>query len=187
MPFRCPSCRETCANLVQHYRWNPTCNRVVSERPPPPSAPPSTAGVEADHHFKNKFARRINLDYANLRYKKFIETAHCSAFHACAAEFRQCEFTFQLPDDDDALGTLIPFRVQLYAMLAHGAAALAAALAAAALSPPLHAPPLHAPPLHAPPLLAPLLLAPLLLAPLLLAPLLAPPLLVPLSCSEFPR
>ena len=84
MPFRCPSCRETCANLVQHYRWNPTCNRVVSELPPPPSAPPSTAGVEADHHFKNKFARRINLDYANLRYKKFIETAHCSAFHACA-------------------------------------------------------------------------------------------------------
>ena len=39
-----------------------------------------------------------------------------SVADSLAAEFRKCEFTFQLPDDDDPLGTLIPFRVQLYAM-----------------------------------------------------------------------
>jgi len=33
-----------------------------------------------------------------------------------AAEFRTCEFTFQLSDDNDPLVMLIPFRVQLYAM-----------------------------------------------------------------------
>ena len=33
-----------------------------------------------------------------------------------AAEFRTCEFTFQLPDDNDPLVRLIPFHVQLYAM-----------------------------------------------------------------------
>ena len=38
-----------------------------------------------------------------------------SVTDSLAAEFRKCEFTFQLPDDDDPLGTLIPFRVQLYA------------------------------------------------------------------------
>jgi hypothetical protein len=84
MPFRCPSCKAPCANLEQHKRRNPLCDRAPREQAPPPRAPPSTAGVEADDHFKNKFARRINLDYANLRYKRFIETSHCSAFHTCA-------------------------------------------------------------------------------------------------------
>ena len=84
MPFRCPSCGAACGNLAQHFRRSPLCNPVPSEQPPPPAAPPSTAGVEADDHFKNKLARRVNLDYATLRYKKFIETSHCSAFHACA-------------------------------------------------------------------------------------------------------
>ena len=84
MPFRCPSCKAPCANLAQHLRRNPLCDRAPSEQAPPPTAPPPTAGIEADEHFKNRFARRINLDYANLRYKRFIETSHCSAFHACA-------------------------------------------------------------------------------------------------------
>jgi hypothetical protein len=84
MPFRCPSCTAPCANLEQHKRRNPLCDRAPREQAPPPRAPPSTAGVEADDHFKNKFARRINLDYASLRYKRFIETSHCSAFHTCA-------------------------------------------------------------------------------------------------------
>jgi hypothetical protein len=84
MPFRCPSCEAACGSLAQHFRRSPLCNPVPSEQPPPPAAPPSTAGVEADDHFKNKLARRVNLDYATLRYKKFIETSHCSAFHACA-------------------------------------------------------------------------------------------------------
>ena len=39
-----------------------------------------------------------------------------SVTDSLAAEFRTCEFTFQLPDDNDPLGWLIPFRVQLYAM-----------------------------------------------------------------------
>ena len=82
--LRCPSCGHACKDLNKHYGLKPACFKIESEKPPAPRARASTAGDEAESHFKLKFARRINIDYANLRYKRFMDTSSCDAFHAAA-------------------------------------------------------------------------------------------------------
>ena len=88
--LRCPTCRAQCDDLSKHYGHSRAC--FASEKAPAPRAPPSTAGVEADSQFKMKFARRINLDYANLRYKRFIDTSHLDAFHEHAVSWMDLLF-----------------------------------------------------------------------------------------------
>lgn len=80
----CPSCGERFASLTQHFANNPSHNPVPPEVAPPPRAPPSSAGQGASHHFEKRFERKVVMDYANLRYKCFVDTSHCGQFHACA-------------------------------------------------------------------------------------------------------
>ena len=89
--MRCPVCHAQCADLSKHYGHSRACF-ASSEKAPAPRAPPTTAGVEADSQFKMKFARRINLDYANLRYKRFIDTSHLDAFHEHAVSWMELLF-----------------------------------------------------------------------------------------------
>ena len=63
--LRCPSCGHACKDLNKHYGLKPACFKIESEKPPAPRARASTAGDEAESHFKLKFARRINIDYVS--------------------------------------------------------------------------------------------------------------------------
>ena len=83
---RCPCCRAPCADLAKHYGHSRACS-MESEKAPAPRAQPTTVGVEADSQFKAKFARALNLGYAALRYKRFIDTSHLDAFHEHAIEW----------------------------------------------------------------------------------------------------
>jgi hypothetical protein len=87
---RCPACLVQCVDLGKHYGHSRDCS-IASEKAPV-RAPPTTMGVEADSQFKMKFARRINLDYANLRYKRFIDTSHLDAFHEHAVSWMELLF-----------------------------------------------------------------------------------------------
>jgi hypothetical protein len=87
---RCPACLVQCVDLGKHYGHSRGCS-IASEKAPV-RAPPTTVGVEADSQFKMKFARRINLDYANLRYKRFIDTSHLDAFHEHAVSWMDLLF-----------------------------------------------------------------------------------------------
>ena len=71
---RCPSCRAPCADLAKHYGHSRACS-MESEKAPASRAQSTTVGVEADSQFKAKFARALNLGYAALRYKRFIDTS----------------------------------------------------------------------------------------------------------------
>ena len=88
---RCPSCRAPCADLAKHYGHSRACS-MESEKAPAPRAQPTTVGVEADSQFKAKFARALNLGYAALRYKRFIDTSHLDAFHEHAIEWMDLLF-----------------------------------------------------------------------------------------------
>ena len=103
--MRCPVCHAQCADLGKHYGHSRACS-IASEKAPEPRAPPTNKlGVEADSHFKKKFERRINLDYANLRYKRFIDTSHLDAFHHHAIEW--IELLFDAVVDAAASATCI--------------------------------------------------------------------------------
>ena len=103
--MRCPVCLAQCADLGKHYGHSRACS-IASEKAPEPRAPPTNKlGVEADSHFKKKFERRINLDYANLRYKRFIDTSHLDAFHQVAIEW--IELLFDAVVDAAASATCI--------------------------------------------------------------------------------
>ena len=82
--MQCPTCGTAYLNMNAHFAQSPRCNPQQRELAPPPPTAASTAGNEAGGHFTRKFARRINLDYGKMRYKHFIDTSHCSIFHASA-------------------------------------------------------------------------------------------------------
>jgi hypothetical protein len=83
---RCPTCRAPCADLAKHYGHSRACS-MESEKAPAPRAQSTTVGVEANSQFKAKFARALNLGYAALRYKRFVDTSHLDAFHEHAIEW----------------------------------------------------------------------------------------------------
>ena len=79
----CPTCRREVLSLSHHFGEHPECDTLPSEQAPPKILS-STAGQGAHAHYGKQFARRVNLDYADLRYKKFVDTSHCAAFHDAA-------------------------------------------------------------------------------------------------------
>ena len=80
----CPTCARSVDSLPHHFARHPECNPIKAERAPPPRAASSTAGEGAASHFKTRFERKVNIDYANLRYKCFVDTSHIGQFHSCA-------------------------------------------------------------------------------------------------------
>ena len=80
---KCPTCGKDVQNLNAHFGQNPDCDRQERERAPAARTQAETAGGGADMIFRNKFARRVNMDYARMRYKRFIDTGHCAVFHTC--------------------------------------------------------------------------------------------------------
>ena len=80
---KCPRCNERFASLPHHFARHPDHDPTQAELAPPTEVF-STDGHEAGSHFAKEFARLINTDYARMRYKQFIDTSSCSAFHLSA-------------------------------------------------------------------------------------------------------
>lgn len=79
----CPRCHKQFSSLPLHFFQCPDHDPQQAETAPKPEGS-STDGHEAGSHFQKKFARQINTDYARMRYKQFIETSTCAAFHLSA-------------------------------------------------------------------------------------------------------
>ena len=87
MPLRCPGCGDFPRDLQQHWRRNPTCAPILQSLPlapvgGQPDLPSFGSGARA--MFGHRFARKVMADYNHLRFKRFVETSACGAWHAVA-------------------------------------------------------------------------------------------------------
>ena len=87
--LRCPTCGEVKDSLEMHFVASPACNPFRTEPAPllpPPQGSSSSARAhsEKSRAFEQHFTHKVMQDYNDMRYKRFINTAACDAWHGAA-------------------------------------------------------------------------------------------------------